>query len=77
MATLLYRDEEQLLGSSGDPAALYREKVLPAKLALNLCYLRSRSFLRDLRLILLTIRYSLFPRQFNPDLIKRTLGTGV
>ena len=77
LATLLYRDEEQLLGSSGDPAALYREKVLPAKLALNLCYLRSRSFLRDLRLILLTIRYSLFPRQFNPDLIKRTLGTGV
>ena len=77
LATLLYRDEEQLLGFSGDPAALYREKVLPAKLALNLCYLRSRSFLRDLRLILLTIRYSLFPRQFNPDLIKRTLGTGV
>ena len=50
-------------------------RVLPAKLVLNLGYLRSRSFRRDLRLILLTIRYSLFPERFDPDLIKRTLGT--
>ena len=75
LATLLYRDEEKLLGASGDPNALYRETVLPAKLALNLGYLRSRSFRRDLKLILLTIRYSLFPERFDPDLIKKTLGT--
>ena len=76
LATLLYRDEEKLLGASGDPNAFYREIVLPAKLRLNLAYLRSRSFPRDLRLILLTIRYSLFPRRFDQDLVKRTLGTG-
>ena len=76
LATLLYRDEEKLLGASGDPNAFYREIVLPAKLRLNLGYLRSRSFPRDLRLIFLTIRYSLFPRRFDQDLIKRTLGTG-
>ena len=64
LATLLYRDEERLLGASDDPNALYRETVLPAKLMLNLGYLRSRSFRRDLKLILLTIRYSLFPRRF-------------
>ena len=76
LATLLYRDEEKLLGASGDPNAFYREIVLPAKLRLNLAYLRSRSFPRDLRLILLTIRYSLFPRRFDQDLVKRILGTG-
>jgi lipopolysaccharide/colanic/teichoic acid biosynthesis glycosyltransferase len=75
LATLLYRHEEVLLGASGDPTAFYRETVLPAKLRLNIGYLRSRSFWRDLKLILLTIRYSLFPERFNPDLIKRTLGT--
>jgi lipopolysaccharide/colanic/teichoic acid biosynthesis glycosyltransferase len=77
LASLLYRDEEKLLGSARDPNAFYREFVLPAKLVLNLGYLRSRSFGRDLWLILLTIRYSLFPQRFDPDLIKRTLGTGV
>jgi lipopolysaccharide/colanic/teichoic acid biosynthesis glycosyltransferase len=75
LATLLYRHEELLLGASADPNAFYREAVLPAKLRLNIGYLRSRSFWRDLKLILLTIRYSLFPERFNPDLIKRTLGT--
>jgi len=77
LATLLYRDEETLLGTAVDPDALYRETVLPAKLVLNLGYLRSRSFWRDLRLIHLTIRYSLFPEQFDPELITRTVGTGV
>jgi lipopolysaccharide/colanic/teichoic acid biosynthesis glycosyltransferase len=77
LATLLYRDEEKLLGTAVDATALYCETVLPAKLALNLGYLRSRSFWRDLRLIHLTIRYSLFPERFDPDLIMRTVGTGV
>ena len=77
LATLLYRDEEKLLGVSCDPTALYRETVLPAKLVLNLRYLRSRSFWRDLKLIYLTVCYSLFPERFDPDLIKRTVGTGV
>ncbi len=76
LATLLYRDEEKLLGASDDPNAFYREIVLPAKLLLNLGYLRSRSFPRDLKLILLTIRYSLFPERFDQDLIRRSLGTG-
>ncbi len=77
LATLLFRDEEKLLGASGDPHTFYRETVLPEKLVLNLGYLRFKSFRRDLMLILLTIRYSLFPDRFDPDLIKRTLGTGV
>jgi lipopolysaccharide/colanic/teichoic acid biosynthesis glycosyltransferase len=76
MATLLFRDEEALLEGSTDPSALYRESLLPTKLILNLAYLRSRSFWRDLKLIYLTVHYSLFPRRFDPDLIRRTAGTG-
>jgi lipopolysaccharide/colanic/teichoic acid biosynthesis glycosyltransferase len=77
LASLLYRDEEGLLGASHDPNSYYRETVLPAKLILNLGYLRSRSFWLDLRLIALTIRYSFFPRGFDPELIAKTLGEGV
>jgi lipopolysaccharide/colanic/teichoic acid biosynthesis glycosyltransferase len=77
LATLLYRDEERILGASGDPNSFYLASVLPAKLILNLAYHLSRSFRQDLKLILLTIRYSLFPESFDPDLIKRTFGIGV
>jgi lipopolysaccharide/colanic/teichoic acid biosynthesis glycosyltransferase len=76
LASLLYRDEEKTLGASGDPDAFYRDSVLPAKLVLNLAYLQSRSFWQDLKLIFLTIRYSLLPEGFDPDLIGRSLGFG-
>ena len=72
LASLLYRNEEELLGAVDDPDTFYRESVLPAKLLLNLAYLRSRSFWLDMRLILLTIWYSLLPERFDPDLVKRT-----
>jgi lipopolysaccharide/colanic/teichoic acid biosynthesis glycosyltransferase len=77
LATLLYRDEEKLLSTCGDPSALYSEIILPAKLVLNLGYLRCKTFSRDLRLLHLTVRYSLFPDRFDLNLIKRTVGTGV
>jgi len=77
MASLLFRDEEGLLVGSADPEALYRKSVLPAKLVLNLAYMHSRSLWRDLRLIYLTIRYSLFPRHLDCNLIRRAAGTGV
>ncbi len=76
LASLVYRNEEQILGASLDPETAYRNQVLPAKLLLNLAYLRSRSFLRDLKLILLTIRYSLFPKKIDPDSICRAFSAG-
>jgi lipopolysaccharide/colanic/teichoic acid biosynthesis glycosyltransferase len=75
LATLMFRDEENLLATSNDPLALYRETILPAKLILNVSYLRSRSFLRDLKLIYLTAQYSLVPKRFDPLLIRRAAGT--
>jgi lipopolysaccharide/colanic/teichoic acid biosynthesis glycosyltransferase len=77
LATLLYRNEEKLLATSGDPNTFYRKSVLPAKLDLNRGYILSRTFKRDLQLIYLTIRYSLFPGQFDSNFIRRTLGAGV
>jgi lipopolysaccharide/colanic/teichoic acid biosynthesis glycosyltransferase len=76
LATLLYRDEEKLLGAAPDANAFYRDTVLPAKLILNLGYLRSRSFRRDVRLIYLSVRYSLFPERVDPDFIRNTVGIG-
>ncbi|HEY7391349.1 MAG TPA: sugar transferase [Bryobacteraceae bacterium] len=76
LASLVYRDEEELLGASADPARLYRERILPLKLQLNLSYLRSRSLARDLTLIWLTIRYSVWRKGFDPDLIQKTFGSG-
>ena len=73
LATLVYRDEEQILATSPEPAIYYRQAVLPAKLRLNEEYLPARSFGRDLKLIFLTIRYSLFAQEFDPKLIKRLL----
>jgi len=77
LASLLYRDEERLLGAPGDPDALYREHIQPAKLLLNLMYLRTRSFASDLRLIWLSIRYALLPEGFDPDRIRKAFGIGV
>jgi lipopolysaccharide/colanic/teichoic acid biosynthesis glycosyltransferase len=77
LASLLYRDEERILAASTDPSSFYRESVLPAKLRLNVAYLRARSFWRDLRLIFLTLRYSLYRKGFDPELIRKTLGTGI
>src|SRR5580704_9630899 len=77
LATLLYRDEERILGTCQNVDTFYRESVLPAKLFWNLAYLRSRSFWQDLKLIFLTIRFSLFPQGFNPDLVKRAFAAGV
>lgn len=76
-ASLLYRDEEKLLSSAGDIVEVYRTTILPRKLALNLRYMQARSFWKDLRLICLTLRYSLFPAHFDPDHVARKFGLGM
>ena len=72
LASLVYRNEEEILVRSSDPEAYYSNVVLPAKLALNLQYIQSRSFWRDLKLIILTLRYSFFPASFEPSRILRS-----
>ena len=53
-ASIQYGNEESLLG--GDVRQVYLERVMPAKLALELEYLDQRSFLGDLRVILRTAK---------------------
>jgi lipopolysaccharide/colanic/teichoic acid biosynthesis glycosyltransferase len=73
LATLLHRDEEEILKGFGDVEEGYRDAVLPRKLALNLEYLRERSFWSDIKLLVLTARYSFLPSGFDPARIKRII----
>ena len=73
-ATLVFRDEEQLLQSAPDADAYYRAILLPAKLRIAVWYRESRSLPRDLTLLWLTARYSLFPRNFDRERVMRALG---
>lgn len=55
LASLAYIQESEVLGRSSDPERTYVEEVMPAKLALDLRYIRERSLLLDLRIILRTV----------------------
>jgi lipopolysaccharide/colanic/teichoic acid biosynthesis glycosyltransferase len=76
LATLVYRDEEELLRSQPDPEAYYRDLLQPHKLALNVTYMKRRSFWRDLNLILASIWYSLIPTKFDSEIVVRTFLSG-
>jgi len=73
LSTLVYRDEESVLAGHEDTERVYREQVLPAKLALSTQYLRRRCFRTDCKLLLLTAKYSFLPAGFDPDRILRSL----
>jgi lipopolysaccharide/colanic/teichoic acid biosynthesis glycosyltransferase len=75
LATLLCRDEEKFLGAQLNPAECYRERILPAKLLVNLEYQNSRTFLQDLWLLILTVRYSLCPLGFDPSRLRQRFRT--
>lgn len=55
-ASLEYIDEDAILGNSDDPEKTYINTIMPAKLMLNLKYVREQSTLVDIKLILATIR---------------------
>jgi lipopolysaccharide/colanic/teichoic acid biosynthesis glycosyltransferase len=74
LASLAFRDEEEMLLAAADSDAYYRSTILPAKLRLNIHYQQSRSVSRDLKLLWLTVRYSLFPAGFDRDRVMRSLG---
>lgn len=55
-ASLLYFKENDLLAQSTDPEKTYISEIMPAKLALNLEYLKQQSFGYDLKIIGQTIK---------------------
>lgn len=63
LASLAYIDENELLGRSADPERTYVEVVMPAKLALDLQYVREQSFLGDLRILFTTFAHIIGERK--------------
>ena len=74
LATLVYRNEEQLLAGSAEPERFYREEILPEKLRLNLRYFELSCWARDWRLLAMTVGYSLRPAGFTPETVLRRLA---
>jgi len=54
-ASIEYLKENELLAKSDDPERTYIEEIMPAKLALNLKYIREQSLLVDIKIIVNTI----------------------
>ena len=54
-ASIAYRNENDLLAGADDPERMYIEEIMPAKIELNMKYLREISPIADLRLIFGTI----------------------
>lgn len=60
MASIDYIDENEILARAADPERAYIQEVMPAKLALDLRYVREHSMVLDLRIIGATIRRVFF-----------------
>jgi len=54
-ASIAYRRESEMLRDAADPEKLYIETIMPAKIELNMRYLRELSPLTDIKLIFKTI----------------------
>ena len=54
-ASLEYANENELLGNSENPEEMYIKEIMPAKLALNLKYIKEKNVLMDFSLILKTL----------------------
>ncbi|MFB0919136.1 MAG: sugar transferase [Clostridiaceae bacterium] len=60
LASIKFRNENEILGKSKDPEKTYIEKIMPEKLRINLEYVENISLLNDIRLILKTIKEVFF-----------------
>jgi lipopolysaccharide/colanic/teichoic acid biosynthesis glycosyltransferase len=55
-ASIEFKEENAILGRASDPARSYIEDILPIKLDYYVRYVHERSFIVDLKIILLTLR---------------------
>ena len=54
-ASIVYSSENEILSNSSDPEQQYINKVMPAKLRLNMKYIQDQDIMTDLKIILKTI----------------------
>ena len=76
LASLIYRDEERLLAARQDPERYHKEHIIPDRLTLNLHYMNTRCFRKDLSLLFWTVWYSIFSKQFDAESIRRRFLAG-
>jgi lipopolysaccharide/colanic/teichoic acid biosynthesis glycosyltransferase len=73
-ASVLLRDESELLARAPDPARFYRERIMPLKCELCARYVNDMGPLTDMRIVLATIWSIVFPRALNP-MIDRAISS--
>lgn len=56
LASIKYRNENELLADSEDPEGLYTNEIMPDKIKINLEYISDRSLLKDIRIIIKTLK---------------------
>jgi lipopolysaccharide/colanic/teichoic acid biosynthesis glycosyltransferase len=54
-ASIIFRNENELLANREDPEKVYIEEIMPAKLKLNLKYIRENTLLTDFKIIMKTV----------------------
>lgn len=54
-ASIEYSNENEILGKASDPEKVYIEEIMPAKLNLNLKYIREQGILTDINIIFKTV----------------------
>lgn len=55
-ASILFRNEEEILANSENPTLTYKEEILPKKLDMYIDYVQNHSVLLDTKIILTTIK---------------------
>ncbi|WP_026727828.1 sugar transferase [Flavobacterium denitrificans] len=55
-ASIMFRNEEEILANSQDPTLTYKEEILPKKLRMYIDYVENHSVLMDAKIILTTIK---------------------
>lgn len=63
LASISFREENELLAGSSDPEIQYTREIMPAKLMAYADYVRTHGFWMDLKIILLTVGAIVFRRQ--------------
>jgi lipopolysaccharide/colanic/teichoic acid biosynthesis glycosyltransferase len=67
VSSIIYRDEEGVLGDQADPEGYYKKILLPEKIRLAKEYIENSSFLYDLKLVLNTIHKIFYPHAISDD----------
>lgn len=62
VGSIMFRDEEKILQSSGDPDTTYKDKITPIKAKLEKWYVENESIFLYFKLIILTVIAVVLPR---------------